>query len=166
MKMTHHTKPLIHLLTILILAEVFFFLFVQTSSSAGESPELQICQSAIENFNENYQAPSLEFSYKIGHRTLMLIKTAGNAHVYGWDNLVIGIWDNRFHCQIGKSFVLIGDSGQWEYRQDEDGSLLITVSNGTLAFSEYYSTGIWLLTFDGKHLDSQCIAESTVTHIA
>lgn len=87
----------------------------------------------------------------------MLLKVAGNAHAYGWDNLVVGVWDERFHCPAGKSFALFGDGGQWEYQLEKGNLLMITLTNGTLAFSEYHSAGTWILEFDGGLLHSWCI---------
>lgn len=161
MKPMHRLRILLFC-TALAFAALCLFLFAKNQRNAGKSPELIICQNAIEAFDKNYQLPTAEFRCKIGHRTLMLLSTEGNAHVYGWSNLVAAVWDEWLNCQVGKSFVLLGDSGQWSYEKKE-GEFQITLSNGTLAFCEYYSTGTWLLTFDGKHLKSECIAEPAMT---
>ena len=148
----------------MLLAAGSAFLFANARANFRKSPELVICQNALEAFDENYDPPTVEFRRTIGHRTLMLLRTSGHAHAHGWDDLVAAVWDDRLHRPVGESFVLFGDGAQCQQLQ-KDGNTLLFLSNGTFASNEYHNAGEWLLTFDGKHLKVQCIAEPTVTPV-
>lgn len=157
MKRTAIFQHSIHYCILFILSAAISFLLSASAVLPQASPELQICRRAIPYFDENHQPPTVEFCHTIGHRTLMLLGTAGNAHVYGWDNLIVGVWDERLHRPVGNSVVLLGDGGKWTHHLESGNLLTLTLTNETLAFSEYYSTGTWLVKFDGAFLDSRCI---------
>lgn len=146
---------------VFILPAALSFLLAASVVLPQASPELQICRLVIQDFDENYQPLAVEFRYTIGHRTLLLMRTAGNAHVYGWDNLVVGIWDERFHRPVGTGFASIGDGGQWENQSENDKFLKLTLSNETLDFGECYTSGAYLVEFDGTALKSRCIIPPT-----
>ncbi len=162
MKQTAMIQHFTHCSILFILLAALSFLLAASAVLPQASPELQICRLAIQDFDANYQPPAVEFRHTIGHRTLLLLRTAGNAHVYGWDNLVVGVWDERFHQPVGKNVVLIGDAGQWEYQPKSGNLLTLTLTNETLSFNEYHSTGTYLVEFDGTSLDSRCIVSPTV----